>query len=124
MQVAELTGLRQFQVVDRPMPEPGPGELLVRVSAIGICGSDVHNYSEGGIGEVPCKYPMVLGHEPSGVVVNFWRTCVAWPTRLPVASRPSPAGSFTLRRNSPVPRWAARGSVTRATSRIIFTIPY
>ncbi len=70
MQVAELTGLRHFDIVDRPLADPGPGELQVRVSAIGICGSDMHAYSEGGVGESPCHYPMVIGHEPSGVVVK------------------------------------------------------
>jgi L-iditol 2-dehydrogenase len=70
MQVAELTGLRHFEMVDRPLAEPGPGELQVRVSAIGICGSDMHAYSEGGVGESQCTYPMVIGHEPSGVVVK------------------------------------------------------
>ena len=70
MQVAELTGLRHFEMVDRPLAEPGPGEVQVRVSAVGICGSDMHAYSEGGVGESPCNYPMVIGHEPSGVVVK------------------------------------------------------
>jgi L-iditol 2-dehydrogenase len=70
MQVAQLAGLRHFEMVDRPIAEPGPGELQVRVSAIGICGSDMHAYSEGGVGESPCHYPMVIGHEPSGVVVK------------------------------------------------------
>jgi L-iditol 2-dehydrogenase len=70
MQVAELAGLRRFEMVDRPLAAPGPGELQVRVSAIGICGSDMHAYSEGGVGESPCNYPMVIGHEPSGVVVK------------------------------------------------------
>ena len=70
MQVAELVRARHFEMVDRPTPEPGPGELQVRVSAIGICGSDMHAYSEGGVGETPNHYPMVIGHEPSGVVVK------------------------------------------------------
>jgi L-iditol 2-dehydrogenase len=70
MQVAELTGLRRFDIVDWPVTPPGPGELQVRVSAIGICGSDMHAYSEGGVGDSPCNYPMVIGHEPSGVVVK------------------------------------------------------
>ena len=43
MQIAELTGVRQFNLVERPLSEPGPGELQVRVSAVGICGSDMHN---------------------------------------------------------------------------------
>ena len=70
MLVAELTRLRHFEIVDHPIPDPGPGELQVRVSAIGICGSDMHAYSEGGVGDTPCSYPMVIGHEPSGVVVK------------------------------------------------------
>ncbi len=70
MQVAELTGLRRFDLVDRPLADPGPGEVQVRVTAIGICGSDMHAYSEGGVGDSPCNYPMVIGHEPSGVVVR------------------------------------------------------
>jgi L-iditol 2-dehydrogenase len=70
MQVAELTGLRHFEIADRTPAEPGPGELQVRVTAIGICGSDMHAYGEGGVGETPCHYPMVLGHEPSGVVMK------------------------------------------------------
>jgi L-iditol 2-dehydrogenase len=70
MQVAELTRLRHFDLVDRPLAEPGPGQLQVRVSAVGICGSDMHNYGEGGIGGAGCQYPQVLGHEPSGVIVK------------------------------------------------------
>ena len=42
--------------------EPGPGEVQVRVRAVGICGSDLHSYAEGGVGDAPCVYPMVLGH--------------------------------------------------------------
>jgi len=70
MQVAELVGVRNFQIVERPLPDPGPGEVQVRVSAIGICGSDMHSYSEGAVGETPNHYPMVIGHEPSGTVVK------------------------------------------------------
>ena len=53
-----------------PMPpEPGPGEVLVRLRAVGICGSDMHWYKEGGIGASRAAYPMVLGHEPAGEIV-------------------------------------------------------
>lgn len=68
MKTAELTGVRQFRVVDREPTEPKPGEVRVRVAAIGICGSDMHNFTEGGIGDSPCRFPMVLGHEPAGIV--------------------------------------------------------
>lgn len=50
-------------------PEPGPGELLVRMKAVGICGSDMHWYLEGRIGHVAAAYPQVLGHEPVGEIV-------------------------------------------------------
>jgi L-iditol 2-dehydrogenase len=53
-----------------PMPpEPGPGETLVRLRAVGICGSDMHWYKEGGIGQSKAQYPLVLGHEPAGEIV-------------------------------------------------------
>ena len=70
MKVAQLASLRRFELVDRPLLDPAPGELQVRVAAVGICGSDMHNYGEGGIGGAACQYPQVLGHEPSGVVVK------------------------------------------------------
>lgn len=68
MRVAELLGVRNFRVTERPEPEPGPGEIRVRVGAVGLCGSDLHNYAEGSVGDTLCVYPMVLGHEPSGIV--------------------------------------------------------
>ena len=70
MKSAELVGIREFRIVDGELPEPGPGQVQVRVAAVGICGSDMHNFTEGGIGDSRCKYPMVLGHEPSGVVLK------------------------------------------------------
>ena len=70
MKAAQLTGLRQFGLVEVQTPPPGSGEVQVRVAAVGICGSDMHNFTEGGIGDSPCKYPMILGHEPSGVVLK------------------------------------------------------
>ena len=78
MLVAELIANRQFRLCDQPVPEPGPGEVLVRVSAVGICGSDVHSYSEGAIGDTPCVYPMVLGHEPAGTVVRTGTGVTGW----------------------------------------------
>lgn len=50
-------------------PDPGPGQVLVRIRAVGICGSDLHWYLEGGIGSHRAAYPQVLGHEPTGEIV-------------------------------------------------------
>jgi D-arabinose 1-dehydrogenase-like Zn-dependent alcohol dehydrogenase len=53
-----------FEVVDREIPAPGPGEVRVRVSACGVCHSDMFA-KEGGY---PTEYPIIPGHEIAGVV--------------------------------------------------------
>ncbi|MGH9720279.1 MAG: zinc-dependent alcohol dehydrogenase [Bryobacteraceae bacterium] len=70
MRVAELTGPREFRLAERPLEDPPPGQVQVRVQAVGVCGSDMHSYLEGGVGDTACHYPMVLGHEPAGVIVR------------------------------------------------------
>jgi Zn-dependent alcohol dehydrogenases len=71
MTIAELYGHRQFRLGEMEIPDPAPGQVQVRVKAIGICGSDVHYFSEGAIGDTPCIYPMVLGHEPTGEILKI-----------------------------------------------------
>lgn len=66
---AVLHAPHQLTIEDRPVPEPAPGEVLVRVAAVGICGSDVHYYEHGRIGPYVVEAPMVVGHEAAGVVV-------------------------------------------------------
>lgn len=79
MQLAELYQHRAFRLIDAPeIPAPGPGEIQVRVTAVGICGSDVHNFSEGGVGDTACVYPMVLGHEPAGTVSKIGPGVSGW----------------------------------------------
>jgi L-iditol 2-dehydrogenase len=75
---AELTGVRCFQLSERSVADPGPGEVRVRVAAVGVCGSDLHSYSEGAVGDSPCIYPMVLGHEPAGVVTDIGSGVTGW----------------------------------------------
>src|SRR5690348_4068326 len=75
---AELTGLRQFRMTEQPIPDPAPAEVQVRVGAVGVCGSDLHSYSEGAVGDTPCVYPMVLGHEPAGVVAKAGSAVSGW----------------------------------------------
>lgn len=50
------------------MPQAGPGQVLVRMAAGGICGSDLHYYQHGGFGAVRLREPMILGHEVAGHV--------------------------------------------------------
>lgn len=78
MRIAELVGLRDFRFSEQPVREPAAGEVRVRVASIGICGSDVHYYSEGGIGDTACVYPMVLGHEPAGTVDKIGPGVSGW----------------------------------------------
>ncbi len=78
MRVAELLGVRNFRLTERPEPEPGPGEIRVRVGAVGLCGSDLHNFAEGSVGDTLCVYPMVLGHEPAGIVDQVGPGVTGW----------------------------------------------
>ena len=70
MRVARLHGVGDVRVSDEPVPEPGPGERLVRVTAVGICGSDLHWWGQGGIGDAQISRPLVLGHEGAGVIAD------------------------------------------------------
>jgi L-iditol 2-dehydrogenase len=68
VRVSVLRGVGDVALVERPTPEPGPGEVVVRVASVGVCGSDVHYYDHGRIGQYVVEQPLVLGHEASGVV--------------------------------------------------------
>lgn len=76
MHVARLYGVGDIRVCDEPVPVPGADETLVRVTAIGICGSDLHWFHEGSIGEARLAKPMVLGHEFAGVTAAGQRVAV------------------------------------------------
>ena len=68
MRAARLHAVADLRLADEPVPVPGPGESLVRVTAIGICGSDLHWWDQGGIGDAALDHPLVLGHEAAGVI--------------------------------------------------------
>ncbi|MGW2340891.1 NAD(P)-dependent alcohol dehydrogenase [Streptomyces sp. NPDC001661] len=67
---AVLHGPKDLRTEDRPVPEPGDGEVLVAVRAVGLCGSDLHYYEHGENGPNVLRQPTVLGHEPAGYVVG------------------------------------------------------
>src|SRR5512137_86131 len=70
MLVARIHGVRDVRLSHEPIPVPGPGESLVRVEAVGLCGSDIHWWAEAGIGDATVAAPLVLGHEAAGTVVE------------------------------------------------------
>jgi len=70
MRAAELIAPLTFRLGEMAVEDPGPGEVQVRIESVGICGSDMHAYSEGAVGSTPNVYPMILGHEPAGTIVK------------------------------------------------------
>lgn len=66
-----LTGIRQMEI--KEVPEPliiHPGDVKIRMSVVGVCGSDIHYYTQGRIGSQVVKYPFPVGHEGAGIVVE------------------------------------------------------
>ncbi len=57
---------KDLRIEEQDTPKPGPDQVLVRIAAGGICGSDLHYYNHGGFGAVRLKQPMILGHEVAG----------------------------------------------------------
>ncbi len=70
MRAVRLHGPNDLRQHDEPRPKPGPGETLVRVTTVGICGSDLHWFGEAGIGDARLKQPLVLGHEFAGSIAE------------------------------------------------------
>ena len=70
MKALRLHGVGDLRLADEPTPTPGPAEAMVRVTAVGICGSDLHWYDESGIGDAELTRPLILGHEAAGVIVD------------------------------------------------------
>ncbi|HEX9014721.1 MAG TPA: alcohol dehydrogenase catalytic domain-containing protein [Chloroflexota bacterium] len=69
MRAARLHGPRDLRVENLPAPgHPGAGQVLIGVRAVGICGSDLHTYRDGKIGDVTLPSPLVPGHEFSGII--------------------------------------------------------
>ena len=70
MKVAVMTGIGKMGFEERDIPKPAADEVLVKLEYVGICGSDMHYYETGAIGDYVVEPPFVLGHEPGGTVVE------------------------------------------------------
>ncbi len=71
MRASRLHGIRDLRLEDLPRPTPGPGEVLLKVASVGTCGSDVHYYVDGRIGDQVVTAPIIMGHEFSAWVAEL-----------------------------------------------------
>lgn len=101
MRAAVLHGLRDIRIVDHPKPCPTNGDVLVKVAAAGVCGSDLHCYREGST-TGPAKVSLlVLGHELAGAITREAAECTRLPEGSLVAIDPAvPCGAC---------EWCGRG---------------
>lgn len=70
MKAAVMQGIGKMELIERPVPEPKADEVLVKIEYVGVCGSDLHYYESGAIGNYIVNPPFVLGHEAGGTVVK------------------------------------------------------
>jgi NADPH:quinone reductase-like Zn-dependent oxidoreductase len=103
MKVAVLNKTFEIELKDREVPKVNDDEVLVKVIAVGVCGSDVHYYEHGKIGPYVVEKPIVLGHECAGIVVDSGRMfpdlkkVIVWPL-----SRESHAGGVSTVRKGDI----------------------
>ena len=69
MTASVLRGVGDIALEQRPVPTPDADQVLIRVHSVGVCGSDVHYYAHGRIGDYVVEAPLILGHELSGTIV-------------------------------------------------------
>ncbi|MBU8901921.1 MAG: alcohol dehydrogenase catalytic domain-containing protein [Victivallales bacterium] len=69
MKAMRLTGIREMEMLEVPKPTiTSDKDVLIKMTDVGVCGSDVHYYTRGKIGSQVVKYPYTVGHEGSGIV--------------------------------------------------------
>jgi L-idonate 5-dehydrogenase len=88
MRAVVAHGAGDLRLEERPVPTPGPGEVAVEIRYGGICGSDLHYWRHGAVGEFRLREPLVLGHEVVGRVRESGPGTQAPPPGTPVAVHP------------------------------------
>ena len=68
--VAKLTQIRKIEIFEEEIPKLQKGQILVAIKSVGICGTDMHYFKEGGLGSFKNPLPMYMGHEPAGIIVD------------------------------------------------------
>jgi L-iditol 2-dehydrogenase len=81
MKTLLLTDYLKFELAEMPVPEVGPHDVLIRVAACGICGSDIHGYDGGSGRRIP---PLVMGHEAAGVIAQVGESVQSLREGMPV----------------------------------------
>jgi L-iditol 2-dehydrogenase len=110
MKVARLHGVGDIRLTDEDEPSLSAGESLVRVTAVGICGSDLHWFLDGSIGDAELSQPLVLGHEFAGLIEggpDDGRRVAVDPARPCGKCEPCLEGNSNL---CPLVRFAGHGS--------------
>lgn len=90
MKTVHLTGIRQLEVFDIPIPQiKKPTDVLLKIEAVGLCGSDIHYFQTGEIGDQVVHYPFTLGHECAAVVEDAGSDCTKVKKGDPVVIDPA-----------------------------------
>jgi L-iditol 2-dehydrogenase len=76
MKVIRLHARADLRLSDEPRPVPSQGERLIRIKSVGVCGSDLHWFAEGEIGDAKLERPLVLGHEFAGELEDGQRVAI------------------------------------------------
>ena len=90
--LARLYGKGDLRIESGAVPSPGPGEVLLKMAAAGICGSDLHYYQDGGFGPVRVREPIIPGHEAAGVVEQVGADVKLKPGTLVAVNPSQPCG--------------------------------
>ena len=93
MKAIVIHAANDLRIEDRPVEQPGPGEVSLRLATGGVCGSDLHYYHKGGFGTVRLREPMILGHEVSAYVDTLGEGVIGLtPGQLVAVSPSRPCG--------------------------------
>ena len=104
-----MTGLGRMELQDCPMPVPAPGEVVIEIHYVGICGSDLHFFRFGRIGSKVIDRQFVLGHECAGVVTAVGEGVSGFAPGDRVVPEPGVPCGVPERQIQPVPGYAVPG---------------